>query len=61
VTRFRVRRSFLDGYEVHQVGGREHVEYWIPAGELTHFNANIVGKIEVVAEYHASETTDSQQ
>jgi hypothetical protein len=28
------------------------VEYWIPAEDLPEFNANIVGRIEVVAEYH---------
>ncbi len=52
VTRFRVRRSFLDNYEVHQVGGKTILEYWIPAEDLTELNANIVGIIEVVAEYH---------
>ena len=52
VTRFRVRRPFLDRYETHQVGGRTIVEYWIPAGDLAELNANIIGLIEVVAEYH---------
>lgn len=28
------------------------MEYWIPAGDLAELNANIVGLIEVVAEYH---------
>jgi hypothetical protein len=51
VPRFRVRRSFLGGYEAQQVGGREHVEYWIPAEDLEAFNDNIVGVIEVVSEY----------
>ena len=51
VTRFRVRRSFLDRYEVHQVGGRTILEYWIPADDLEAFNTNIVGTIEVTAEY----------
>ena len=51
VTRFQVRRSFLDGYEVHQVGGQTILEYWIPAEDLSELNANIVGTIEVVAHY----------
>lgn len=51
VTRFEVRREFLDRYDVHQVGGRSILEYWIPAEELSDLNANIVGEIEVVAEY----------
>lgn len=52
VTRFEVRRSFLDRYEVRQAGGRTILEYWIPAEDLPEFNANIVGLIEVTAEYH---------
>ena len=52
VTRFRVRRSFLDRYQVHQAGGRTILEYWIPAEDLAELNANIVGFIELVAEYH---------
>ena len=51
VTRFRVRRSFLDRYQVHQAGGRTILEYWIPAEDLAELNANIVGYIELVAEY----------
>ena len=53
VTRFQVRRSFLDPYEVHQVGGQTILEYWIPAEDLDGLNANIVGAIELVAEYRA--------
>lgn len=49
VTRFRVRREFLDRYDVRQVGGRSILEYWIPAEDLQEFNANIIGVIEVVA------------
>jgi hypothetical protein len=52
VTRFQVRRSFLDQYEVHQVGGQAILEYWIPAEDLPALNASIVGAIEVTAEYH---------
>jgi hypothetical protein len=51
VTRFAVSREFLDRYEVQQVGGRTILEYWIPAQDLDELNANIVGLIEVVAEY----------
>jgi hypothetical protein len=39
VTRFHVRRDFLDRYEVHQVGGRTILEYWIPADDLPELNA----------------------
>src|SRR5882757_10241563 len=50
VTRFQVRTEFLDRHEVHQVGGQTILEYWIPAEELTEFNDNLVGEIEVVHE-----------
>lgn len=51
VTRFRVRRAFLDRYEVKTVGARRHQEYWIPAGEQEALHENIVGRIEVVAAF----------
>ncbi len=53
VTRFRIRTDFLRRYEVHQVGSTIHQEYWIPAEDLEAFNRNIVGKIEVIAEFHS--------
>jgi hypothetical protein len=51
VTRFRVRRDFLERYEVQEAGGRAHREYWIPADDLPNFNGAIVGEIEVVATF----------
>lgn len=51
VLRFCVSRSFLDDYTVQQAGGRDHLEYWIPAADLGGFNAAIVGPIEIVAEF----------
>jgi len=53
VTRFQVRTEYLNKYEIKVVGGSEHQEYWIPAEALTEFNDNIVGKIEVIAEYES--------
>ncbi len=53
VTRFHVRSKFLHRYEVHQVGSAIHQEYWIPAEDLAEFNQQIVGKIEVIAEFHS--------
>jgi hypothetical protein len=55
VTRFRVRTDYLSRYEVRTVGGEVHREFWIPAQELRDFNENIVGEIEVIAEYRADE------
>ncbi len=54
VTRFQVRADFLQNYDVQTVGRRVHQEYWIPAEDLEDFNRNIVGPIEVVAEYRAT-------
>jgi hypothetical protein len=51
VTRFKVLRTFLDHYPEQEAGGRAHLEYWIPAEDLSAFNAAIVGPIEVVAEF----------
>jgi hypothetical protein len=51
VTRFDVAKTFLDRYAVQQVGGATILEYWIPAEDLEELNANIVGLIEVTAEY----------
>ena len=35
------------------VGGSVHQELWVPAEELDEFNRNIVGLIEVIAEFAA--------
>jgi hypothetical protein len=51
VTRFEVRREFLDQYRVEEAGGRAHREYWIPAEELDAFNAAIVGVIAVTRRF----------
>jgi len=55
VTRFRVRAAYLSRHPVQTVGNLTHREYWIPAEDLDSFNANIVGSIEVVAEYKGPE------
>jgi hypothetical protein len=54
VTRFQVRTAFLSQYAVQKVGSALHQEYWIPAEDLAAFNANLVGPIEVIAEYRAA-------
>ena len=52
VTRFQVKADFLSRYSVKTVGALMHQEYWIPAEDLPKFNRNIVGLIEVIAEFH---------
>ena len=51
VTRFEVRRAFLEKYTVQKAGGSAHSEYWIPAEDLAAFNQAIVGEIKVVGEF----------
>lgn len=56
VTEFDVRAHYLDRFEVHQVGGRTILEYWIPAERLEEFNRNVVGEIRVVDRFLADGT-----
>ena len=51
VTRFRVGKDFVSKYLVQTVGHSTHQELWIPAEEFAAFNENIVGSIEVIAEF----------
>lgn len=53
VTRFHVRTEYLSKFKVQEVGGAMHLEYWIPADELEEFNSNIVGPIELIAEFRS--------
>jgi hypothetical protein len=55
VTRFEVEADFLNRYERKVVGGREHEEFWIPAEDLTAFNAAIVGPIVVVETFEGAQ------
>jgi hypothetical protein len=52
VLRFKVRTEFLGKYDVRTVGSSDHREYWIPAEDLQGLNANIVGGIQIVSEFH---------
>ena len=51
VLRFTVKTNYLAQYEVQKVGSATALEYWIPAGDLTRFNENIVGKIEKIVTF----------
>lgn len=51
VTKFAVRRDYIEKFEVQNVGGQIHEELWIPAEELEEFNNNIIGTIEVTKEF----------
>jgi|GEM_PF-60004 len=45
---FHLPTSFLKKYNVENVGGEIHNEYWIPAEELDDLNAHILGRIELI-------------
>ena len=51
VTRFSVSKAVADKYSAEVVGAKEHEEIWVPADELSAFNAAIIGKIEVIVKY----------
>src|SRR5215207_3824277 len=51
VTRFQVKKGFMDRYKIQKVGSETHTEWWIPAEDLEELNDNIVGQIEVIGEY----------
>jgi hypothetical protein len=51
VTRFHVRRQFMERYQIHTVGSTYHAEWWIPSEDLEKLNENIVGNIEVIAAF----------
>jgi hypothetical protein len=48
VTAFDVNDDFLSNYQIQNVGGTIHNEYWILAEDLDAFNNSIVGGIKVV-------------
>ncbi len=58
VTRFQVKTNYIQKYDVQTVGSSAHKEYWIPAEALAEFNENIIGNIEVIAEFHPPSEAD---
>jgi hypothetical protein len=51
VLEFDVDGGYLESFETKKVGGRQHLEYWIPAEGLEEFNRNIRGTIRVVEKF----------
>ena len=51
VTAFEIDADYVSRFEEKQVGGKEHLELWVPAEQLAEFNAHIVGRIRVVQSY----------
>jgi hypothetical protein len=59
VTAFEVQTSFLEKYEIQNVGDKTHNELWIPSEDLADFNANIVNEIEIVNVYFTDRSITS--
>lgn len=51
VTAFEVNDTYLQKFEIQNVGDKSHNELWIPSEELEEFNQNIIGTIEIVNVY----------
>lgn len=52
VTRFEVTDEIFAKYSIQNVGDSIHDELWVPAEELSEFNNNIIGKIEVIKVFY---------
>lgn len=60
VTAFEVNKDFLEKYEIQNVGDKNHNELWIPSEDLTDFNSNIVGGIQIVNVYFTDRSLVSE-
>jgi len=56
LTEFLVDAEYLGRFEIKKVGGKQHLEYWIPAEELEEFNRHISGEIRVTGRYTGKAT-----
>lgn len=48
---FELNDAYAVRFQPQQAGGKDLKELWVPASELTAFNDNIEGGIEIVAAY----------
>jgi hypothetical protein len=54
VTRFMLQKAFASRYSIQTVGSSIHQELWIPAEDVSEMNKNIVGLIQIIAEFYES-------
>lgn len=57
VTRFAVKRAFMEQFPIQRVGADQHTEWWVPAERLDELNAHIVDRIEVIREFGTRESS----
>ncbi|HYX53956.1 MAG TPA: hypothetical protein VE783_10940 [Candidatus Limnocylindrales bacterium] len=48
---FDIDAEYLNRFQLQKVGGREHLEYWIPVEQLAEFNCHMVGLIRKIATF----------
>lgn len=51
VLEFDVDAPYLSRFEPKKVGGTQHLEYWVPAEELSEFNRHVLGAIRVIRKF----------
>ncbi|MCA8988539.1 MAG: hypothetical protein KDA78_12895 [Planctomycetaceae bacterium] len=54
VLKFQIDQEYISQFDIQKVGGKESLEYWIPAEELDNFNPHIAGPIEVIHVFRAA-------
>ncbi len=57
VLRFDVETAYVAKFPVQKVGGKQHLELWVPAEELEEFNRHIVGQLNIVDVYRGPDCT----
>lgn len=57
VVRFNVGSDYVAKFPVQKVGGKKHVELWVPAEELEEFNRHLVGPFQIVDVYRGPACT----
>jgi hypothetical protein len=54
VTKFQVDAEYASKFERRVVGAEMHEELWVPAEELSTFNAHLIGNIVVTQSFEGS-------
>ena len=57
VLQFDVESVYVEKFPVQKVGGKQHLELWVPAEELEEFNRHIVGQLTIVDVFRGPECT----
>jgi putative RNA 2'-phosphotransferase len=55
VLRFDVESAYVAKFPIQKVGGKKHLELWVPAEELEEFNRHIVGQLEIIDVFRGPE------